>query len=1373
MGLHQKGGHEDQAMAALDSAAELNDLLDTWRREDQANISPVTTLKGIAELVERENGVYHKLDPDPFDDRHPGRADPDCALGHLLKTLFRNDDFMDKLVNAYIMSTMEEFDLNCIAARVLLNAMPGLESAAVFQDMEAMLNRLCKWAREAMEPLRSYATGLLAFAMESQDIAAVFREENATLVPCMLRRLHIAKDLSDLTQPAIADFNNRVIIKAKTSKNRAESGSNPVNCKSKRANLAESVAGPSNSHESNLCNGDVDEINGGVSNRGKSVQQSKYSSSTKPSKTTRSSKGGYHILPVSYSLHPLTLGMQQRLILQYLTPLGEYQELLPAVFENKALDLVMHYITFKGPVDMQLVFEALKYLASLLCHKKFATEFVTHSGVQRLLEVPKPSVAATGCSMCLYYLAYNEDAMERVSLLPNPVLSDMVKYALWLLECSHDSGRCHATLFFSLTCSFRAVLELFDSNDGLRKLVNQLSTLSILRPDEAELLSDDEVFGKRQTAKHTCMALRRYFDAHLYIQADALRRSIARNQGGTPPVPVPAYKATSLTHSGMMENCLLILEHAPTTLRWEPIEMMNKLQGFTLLLQLISLSSDWGISSNRADAVRLAADVTRMALEVLFVLTVGPKALLALCEEIQLPSGEQQKGMRLLLRCAEGSLLNDSEVQKAALHVICNCVCGPRARLSGAVAKFQSKSRPAFKSSDDILHKMWGCVRASNGIKVLLSLLMVKTPLVDADCIRSLACKALCGLSRSDKIRQVIGKLHLFNSGQLQILMREPVIEDNASDHALFCKYAGELLERVTGKALATSTVVPSLSRITKADVVAQTHISYPAKELLQLLHSHLLSQGLHETAQVLKREASLPDPKPDITPLSTPTNRKIRLNHTTTATPAFTTPETPSLSRFRFSDPGTPTGKRLFPDLPRNTRPPSPPTLDLIVTRYLRDQHAQCNNPVSAGPPFSLLRPHKCPEPKYRYDAPCNITARLKRREVFPRHGGFYGSRSNRRFVYSRFKPLRAIRDNEDNSLFTCASFAPDGKTILLGTQMGEIKEFNLMTGQEEASYLCSPDRAISMCQCSKDRELLLTSSSSAIPPSALWAFGELFEMKHSFSEDTWVKFSNLSEDKIIGTYDSTAHIYDTATGHRILTFNDPNSPNNYSKNLATFNPTDDLVLNDGVLWDVKGNRVIHKFDKFNNFVSGVFHPSGLEIIINSEIWDLRSFHLLDTCSSLDQCQVKFNNSGDVMYGVKHQSDAIIIPVASHLLGPYESSFRTFDATDYQPIATIDVKKTIFDLCTDITDCFVAVIENQASSDESVCRVYEVGRMRGADDEDEQESDEGAEGPDDGDDDDDDDEDNDDEDDDDDDIDIVLSGDDDDSDDDSDTVVS
>ena len=64
-----------------------------------------------------------------------------------------------------------------------------------------------------------------------------------------------------------------------------------------------------------------------------------------------------------------------------------------------------------------------------------------------------------------------------------------------------------------------------------------------------------------------------------------------------------------------------------------------------------------------------------------------------------------------------------------------------------------------------------------------------------------------------------------------------------------------------------------------------------------------------------------------------------------------------------------------------------------------------------------------------------------------------------------------------------------------------------------------------------------------------------------------------------------------------------DAEKANHYTKNKATFNNTDDLILNDGVLWDTHNKKVIHKFDKFNPHVSGVFHPMGLEIIINSEV--------------------------------------------------------------------------------------------------------------------------------------------------------------------------
>ena len=58
----------------------------------------------------------------------------------------------------------------------------------------------------------------------------------------------------------------------------------------------------------------------------------------------------------------------------------------------------------------------LQYLAALLCHKKFVIEFLQMGGVQKLLQVYRPSVAATGVSMCLYYLSYFEDAMERVNI---------------------------------------------------------------------------------------------------------------------------------------------------------------------------------------------------------------------------------------------------------------------------------------------------------------------------------------------------------------------------------------------------------------------------------------------------------------------------------------------------------------------------------------------------------------------------------------------------------------------------------------------------------------------------------------------------------------------------------------------------------------------------------------------------------------------------------------------------------------------------------------------------------------------------------------------------------------------------------------------
>lgn len=55
----------------------------------------------LAELVEAEAENYLKVDPDPFDERHPSRADPNCSFGQMLKILFRKDTFMNKVRRIY------------------------------------------------------------------------------------------------------------------------------------------------------------------------------------------------------------------------------------------------------------------------------------------------------------------------------------------------------------------------------------------------------------------------------------------------------------------------------------------------------------------------------------------------------------------------------------------------------------------------------------------------------------------------------------------------------------------------------------------------------------------------------------------------------------------------------------------------------------------------------------------------------------------------------------------------------------------------------------------------------------------------------------------------------------------------------------------------------------------------------------------------------------------------------------------------------------------------------------------------------------------------------------------------------------------------
>lgn len=57
-----------------------------------------------------------------------------------------------------------------------------------------------------------------------------------------------------------------------------------------------------------------------------------------------------------------------------------------------------------------------------------------------------------------------------------------------------------------------------------------------------ENLTEDQVFTSRQAARHVSVALRKYFEAHLAIRSDQIRRTHMRNEGGSPLAETPAYK---------------------------------------------------------------------------------------------------------------------------------------------------------------------------------------------------------------------------------------------------------------------------------------------------------------------------------------------------------------------------------------------------------------------------------------------------------------------------------------------------------------------------------------------------------------------------------------------------------------------------------------------------------------------------------------------------------------------------------------------------------------------------------------------------------------------------------------------------------------
>lgn len=302
-----------------------------------------------------------------------------------------------------------------------------------------------------------------------------------------------------------------------------------------------------------------------------------------------------------------------------------------------------------------------------------------------------------------------------------------------------------------------------------------------------------------------------------------------------------------------------------------------------------------------------------------------------------------------------------------------------------------------------------------------------------------------------------------------------------------------------------------------------------------------------------------------------------------------------------------TPSSQALNDLQPNN---PERLSLDSLVVQYLKHQHRQCPAPITTLPPLSLLHPHVCPEPKRSLDAPSNVTARLGTREFKYMYGGVHGNRRDRQFVYSRFRPWRTCRDDA-GALLTCVTFVGDSSHIAVGSHNGEVKTFdsNSINVVESFAGHQSPLTLV-QSYVSGETQLLLSSSSQEV---RMWdASAVSMGPTHSFEGCKAARFSNCGSVFAALSSEFARReilLYDIQTCQLESKLTDTfasSTGRGHVYSLIHFNPSDSMLLWNGVLWDRRVSGPVHRFDQFTDYGGGGFHPAGNEVCRISHVYPI-----------------------------------------------------------------------------------------------------------------------------------------------------------------------
>jgi WD40 repeat protein/DNA-binding SARP family transcriptional activator len=219
--------------------------------------------------------------------------------------------------------------------------------------------------------------------------------------------------------------------------------------------------------------------------------------------------------------------------------------------------------------------------------------------------------------------------------------------------------------------------------------------------------------------------------------------------------------------------------------------------------------------------------------------------------------------------------------------------------------------------------------------------------------------------------------------------------------------------------------------------------------------------------------------------------------------------------------------------------------------------------------------------------------------------------------------------------------TFSPDGRLLAVGTEEGEIRLWQVATGQP-AGICRGHANAIRSVAFSPDGRLLVSGSKDQTV--RLWDVrtGQCLNTLRGHTD--WVRsvaFSPTGEILASGSDDQTVRLWDARTGQCLNTL--PGHTN--WVNSVTFSPTGEILASGGAdrtvrLWDAHTGQALHTLHGHTDWVNSVaFSPTGESLASGSadrtvRLWDVNAGQCLNTLHGHTNWvnSVAFSSTGETL---------------------------------------------------------------------------------------------------------------------------------------------